>query len=79
MENSKTINWPVMPEDLPREEKIVKHVQAPNQEPCKIKLIKQAKGWAWEISMQGTDFNSILKKIDDCNETMKLRYGQAVA
>jgi len=48
-------------------------------EPCKIKLIKMAKSYGWEISMNGDDFDEILKKIVPIDEVLKAKYGVAEA
>ena len=72
-------NGPVMPEDDKEPDRVILHKYGKAPEPCKVKLIKQSKTWAWEISIQGDNFDDMLQKINDVNETMKLRYGNMEA
>ena len=55
---------------------LVEHEYGKSPEPCKIKLIKgQKQSYGWEISLSGSDFVEIIRKVDDANELLKAKYG----
>ena len=56
-------------------DQVLLHQYGKAPEPCKIKLIKMAKSYGWEISMGGDNFDEILKKIVPIDEVMKAKYG----
>jgi hypothetical protein len=80
-------NGPSMPEDKPRSQNLVNektepaydqrilHQYGKAPEPCKLKLIKMAKSYGWEISGAGDDFEKILKQIIPIDEILKAKYG----
>ena len=48
---------------------VTKTTHTPN-----IKLIKNSKGYAWEIKMDGDDLKKVLKEIEEIDNLMKEKF-----
>jgi hypothetical protein len=55
----------------------VMHVQGPSPEPFKVKIMKMSKGYQWEISVHGKDFDDMLKMAKTVDDQLKLVYANA--
>ena len=47
----------------------------PDAEPIGVKLIKNTKGYGWEISVRGKDIGTILDEIEVMNDVLDGKYG----
>jgi hypothetical protein len=53
----------------------VVHEIGKSPEPCKVKLEKNSRGYNWELSYSGAEFNEIIQKIQYANLQMLELYG----
>lgn len=46
----------------------------PDHEPIAIKLIKNTKGYGWEISIKGQHSQAVLAEVETINDEMEKKY-----
>ena len=54
---------------------VIEHKYGSSENPAKLKLMKMSKGYQWEISLAGNNFEDILEKIKHANEIVEAIYG----
>ena len=52
------------------------HQHLANEDPVRVKLIKNTKGYSWEISVAEPDPNTALTTLRDIEERIRTEYGQ---
>jgi hypothetical protein len=45
------------------------------EEPCKVKLERNSKGYTWELSCLGPDLEKCIKEVDNANFIMESKFG----
>ncbi len=59
------------------EEMTVKHVYPPTEDRVRIKLVKNTKGYGWEISAGGKDGDEALSSLRDTEGKVRKEFGNA--
>lgn len=56
------------------DEMTVRHVYPPPDEAVRVKLIKNTRGYGWEIGVAGKDGKEALEKLREVEERLKAAY-----
>lgn len=63
--------------NVPSQTLTVEHIYGAQQEPLKIKIEKNSRGYNWEICATGSDMMEILSRLRAADAALKSEYGVA--